>query len=130
MGVATKVIIAGAVILVFGALYYFTQEDTTTAEETVMQEGASHSVVLTDSGYEPKTLSIKKGDVVVFTTDRGFEHWPASNLHPTHNLYSAFDPKRPLGASEEWSFQFMRVGEWEFHDHLNSTFTGAITVTE
>src|SRR5690606_186793 len=113
-----------------GAAYFLTQGKTATTAEEVLPEGATHTVVLTESGYEPKSLTVKRGDVVTFTTDRVYEHWPASNLHPTHNVYAAFDPKRPLGPSEEWSFQFTRVGQWQFHDHLKSIYTGDITVTE
>ncbi len=124
-----KILLGIGVILIIGIGIYSWHTSSASVEE-VIAEGAQHPIVLTRDGYSPRELTIKKGDVVTFTTTRGFEHWPASDVHPTHNMYAAFDPKRPLPANEPWSFQFTKAGEWTFHDHLNSTFTGTITVTE
>lgn len=122
---------ASALVLVVGGLgyYAFVQSDKDVLQE-ILPEGANHTVVLSSDGYTPRELTIQKGDVVTFSTTRGFEHWPASDVHPTHNQYAAFDPQRPLAAGETWSFQFAKTGTWAFHDHLNSTFTGDIIVTE
>lgn len=88
----------------------------------------SHVVVLTEDGFEPDTLNIDLGDTVLFRSEAGGQFWPASNLHPTHSIYSEFDPKRPLESSETWQFTFEREGVFEFHDHLKPNMTGVITV--
>jgi hypothetical protein len=107
---------------------YVVQEATSSKEGVKVAVGETHEVILTETGYEPKDLTINLYDEVVFRTVRGFPHWPASNLHPTHNLYPAFDPRTPVPADEEWSFQFTQAGVWPFHDHLNSTHAGSVTV--
>lgn len=87
-------------------------------------------VVLTDAGFEPRDFSIKRGGTVTFSTDRDVPFWPASNVHPDHSLYPAFDPKRPLGQDETWTFTFDEAGDWGFHDHVRSYFSGTVYVVE
>jgi plastocyanin len=98
----------------------FTQSDSSNGEIV--------SIVLTESGYEPSNIVIKKGTTVEFTTTTGRQHWPASSLHPTHNEYPEFDPLVPVEADESWSFTFDETGTWSYHDHLRSYFTGKIEV--
>jgi len=97
---------------------------------SVPATGIEHIVVLTERGYEPTEITIKQGDRIVFSasSDYGRLHWPASNLHPTHSLYSEFDPLAPIEPEATWGFVFGKVGEWRFHDHLAPYHTGTITV--
>lgn len=89
-----------------------------------------YTIQLTEDGFMPSTITIAKGDTVVFTTSRGKPFWPASDLHPTHTIYQEFDPKEPVAPDKSWSFRFDKAGEWHFHDHLDSSFRGTITVRE
>jgi len=90
----------------------------------------SARVVLTDQGFEPSEFSIQRGGTVTFSTDRDVSFWPASNLHPDHGIYPDFDPKRPLDPNETWTFTFDRPGDWAYHDHLRSYFTGVVHVVD
>lgn len=87
-------------------------------------------ITLTPEGFSPAEITIARGDTVTFRTTTGKRFWPASNLHPSHAIYSDFDPKEPVAPDDTWSFTFDRAGEWRFHDHLAPYFTGTITVTE
>ena len=79
--------------------------------------------------FSPATIAITQGDSIeFFNADPREDHWPASNIHPTHEIYSAFDPKRPIPAGEKWVFQFDRAGSWRMHDHLFPEVTGTVTV--
>ena len=91
-------------------------------------KGEEHTVVLRKDGFYPPELTIQKGDVVTFSTNLDKMFWPASNLHPTHTVYSEFDPKEPIQIGDNWSFVFKEAGNWEFHDHLNSGYIGTIIV--
>lgn len=88
------------------------------------------SIILTNRGFVPSEVTVRRGTMVTFSTDAGRPFWPASNLHPSHEIYPAFDPKRPLAPDESWSFTFDEVGEWGMHDHLRSYMTGDIKVIE
>ncbi len=89
------------------------------------QESTVH---MTDEGFVPNNISIKSGEKVTFKSTGQDQHWPASNIHPTHEIYSEFDPRKPISSGAEWSFVFDQVGTWRFHDHLYPQFHGTITV--
>ena len=124
--------IVALVFLLLGGVLLFMQSDDSNVSEEIVVTGIEHSIVLTSDGYEPRAINIGLGDTIVFTTSDVYPdlHWPASNIHPTHSIYSEFDPLRPVPSDEPWSFTFTRVGEWKFHDHLNPRHTGTITVTQ
>ena len=92
-------------------------------------EGGSAVVHVTDEGFEPRSVEVGAGGTVVFENVGEEAHWPASDDHPTHEVYSEFDPKEPIEPDAEWSFTFDRPGKWEYHDHMNPYLTGEIAVT-
>jgi plastocyanin len=104
------------------------QETSTSARRNAAPASEIVSIVLTETGYEPQNITIEQGTTISFTTTTGRPHWPASNLHPTHDEYSEFDPMEPVPADESWSFTFDKAGDWTFHDHLRAYFTGEIVV--
>lgn len=85
-------------------------------------------ISMTDSGYTPSQVTINKGDTVKFTNNGTKPNWPASAPHPTHTDYPAFDPLKGIAVGDSWSFTFDQTGRWPFHDHLNPTRYGAVTV--
>ena len=87
-------------------------------------------VEMRDDGFYPPVIKIKKGTMARFVNKDKLWHWPASDLHPTHSIYPEFDPKKPVGPGEEWSFTFEKVGEWGYHDHLSPYVLGKIIVFE
>lgn len=87
------------------------------------------TVTMTESGYDIKDLDIKVGQTVIFK-NQGLEGlWPASNIHPTHEIYPEFDPQRPVLPGQSWEYTFDKEGEWRYHDHLFPTIVGTIRVT-
>jgi hypothetical protein len=85
-------------------------------------------VTRTANGFVPATITIKKGQVVIFKSSADKEFWPASDFHPTHTLYPEFDPKRPLKPDESWRFVFAKAGVWTYHDHLSPDVRGTVIV--
>ena len=90
--------------------------------------GRTHTIELREDGFNPKQLTINKGDSVKFINKTDKEFWPASNVHPDHTIYSEFDPKKPITPYKSWSFRFDKEGVWGYHDHLNSLYEGLIIV--
>ena len=86
------------------------------------------TVNYTDSGFSPASMTIKKGDTVVFVNQSSESMWVASNPHPTHTDYPAFDEKATVGSGGSWSFTFDQVGTWDYHNHKSSSDTGTIVV--
>lgn len=95
-------------------------------------------VVVTDNGFSPKEVKIKKGDSVRWTNQSSALSWPASAIHPTHSIYpekggcidSAFDACRELNKGESFTFVFNFSGSWKYHDHLNPSKVGTVVVEE
>ena len=138
----THLLIGVVVIVICGAVtVFFLRSDATppvvTDEYGRVQVGGGMSGEgveaaatihrLTDR-YEPKDVTIKQGETVSFVNDTDGFHWPASNVHPTHSIYSEFDPREPIGPGETWSFTFNQAGSWKYHDHLRANLVGTITV--
>ncbi len=85
---------------------------------------------INEKGFSPERLEITQGQTVEFENIGTEPHWPASNIHPTHEIYSEFDPKAAISPGETWKFTFDKPGLWRCHDHLNPEFTCTIKVTE
>jgi plastocyanin len=99
------------------------------ATYTYREQPKKMTVLMTDWGFEPANLKIKKGTIVTFKNTTNAQHWPASNIHPTHGIYPEFDPLKEVGPGQEWSFKFSKTGKWRFHDHLFPEFGGIIEVS-
>lgn len=94
------------------------------------QPSATVEINLLMTGFTPGSITVKKGTTVVFKNTDVVGHWPASAPHPTHTIYPEFDSKKTIAAGQSWSFTFEKVGTWKYHDHLNPTIYGSVTVTE
>lgn len=115
-------------------------EETAPAEE--IEAASENRVEMVSAGFNPKTISISRGETVTFINKDSTAHWPASNLHPTHTTYpgssiqkcgtadeaATFDACKSLAEGEQYSFTFTRVGTWPYHDHLNPSKSGVIVV--
>lgn len=86
-------------------------------------------IVYDGTTFSPSSLSVKNGDVVIFKNKSKAAFRPASDPHPTHTDYPAFDAKQPIPAGKSYQFKFTKVGTWKFHDHLNPSAQGSVTVT-
>jgi hypothetical protein len=80
------------------------------------------------NSFSPQTITINQGDTVLFENVDSQDRWPASNIHPTHEIYPEFDPKKPVPANTSWQFTFDKAGTWKYHDHLEPTLSGTVIV--
>jgi plastocyanin len=126
------IIVIVIVILSGGVWLMRNQQSPTDVGDTTSDaaEPAAVTIEMKDKDYEPSNVTIKVGQTVAFMNSSQEDRWPASNIHPTHEIYSEFDPKQPVRPGEIWTFTFDKAGIWKFHDHLFPTQTGTITVEE
>lgn len=125
-----KVAAALALMVVAAALVYAFSPHSKETTLVDHKDTSVVSIVLTENGFEPNNVRIQKGTEVIFSSTLGKQFWPASNLHPSHGIYPAFDPLRPIEPEGTWSFVFDQAGTWGLHDHLRSYYTGTIEVVE
>ena len=166
----TSLLIIIALIIVASGVWYYEQKQNTPSQNTLepaatlpqeiaattTNETASstapnpnelplpHHVAYTDSGFSPSTLTIKKGETVLWQnqTSKHKNMWVASAMHPTHRIYpetdiakcgtknaeGMFDECTGVSVKETWSFTFNETGTWKYHNHLNPSHFGSITV--
>jgi len=85
-------------------------------------------IEMTENGFEPDSVTVDQNSTIIFLNKDKESHWPASEVHPTHQLYSEFDPKKPINPGESWSFKIIKVGIWKYHDHIFPHKKGTIVV--
>lgn len=103
---------------------------------------SAFTINITEEGFDPQRVEIDQGTTVVFKNIGSREHWPASNIHPTHTVYPGsdiekcgtdeasriFDACLGIQPGEEYSFTFTEAGKWRFHDHVLPNLNGEIVV--
>ncbi len=96
------------------------------------QQIFAHSKVqiidMTPNGFTPDPVTVDENATIIFVNNDTQPRWPASNPHPTHDLYPEFDPKRPIQTGESWPFKPRKVGTWRYHDHLSPHIRGILIV--
>lgn len=85
------------------------------------------AVSITSSGSSPSTVTVKAGTVVTWTNSSGGDIRVASDPHPTHTDLPGLDSST-LANGDSYSFTFTKVGIWGYHDHLDPTVKGSVTV--
>ncbi|TSC68428.1 MAG: Plastocyanin [Parcubacteria group bacterium Gr01-1014_56] len=101
----------------------------------------SASVVLTASGFSPKSVTIKKGGTVTFKNESTGAMWVATASHPTHTVYdgttlgvhctagaaASFDQ---CSSGTTYSFTFSKAGSFNYHNHVVTGQFGTVVVVE
>lgn len=124
--VSVFIALVGILVLLKKPTGYKSKPDTST---TQLPEGkVAAEVIMKDDSYQPEKIQIKVGQAIRFVNASTGNHWPASNIHPTHDLYPEFDPKKELKPGETWTFTFHKKGLWRMHDHLLPYIKGVVTV--
>ncbi len=108
-------------LALFSALILFFPYQISAHSETQVIE-------MTADGFIPQKATVDVNSAVIFINKDGKAHWPASNTHPTHELYPEFDPKRAIAPGQSWAFKPKRAGVWKYHDHLSPHKRGLIIV--
>lgn len=83
-----------------------------------------------DGKFTPDPVKIKKSETVTWKNNTARFIWPASAIHPTHQIYPEFDAKRGIAPGDEYSFVFDKAGIWKYHDHLKPSAFGTVEVSE
>jgi plastocyanin len=124
---------------------FFEQCKKTTPSKFVMEDGSRtaesysrekirspgqkiHIINFIGDTFTPDKIEISLGDSVTWINKGDYDFWPASNIHPTHEIYPEFDPKGPIAPGKNWTFTFTKTGIHRFHDHLYESATGVVRV--
>ncbi len=99
-------------------------------EEQVVAQGGTgmETVRYTDSGFQPKKLTVPVGTMVEFVNQSNLEMWVASNVHPEHEILPTFDQFKGVAKGQSYMYTFDKKGTWPYHDHISPTIQGVIIV--
>lgn len=118
------------VLIVFVVLGLVVFAVLITLRNSIAVDQRYSSVLMTRGGFIPRIRFVRVNTTVAFSSIGGTPYWPASDPHPQHTVYAAFDPERALLPSESWTFTFSKPGVYRYHDHLNPGHTGEIVVID
>lgn len=121
-----------------------TKESTTTINQSIPVVGvitqtyvpvenmANQEVDVTAAGFSPSSITISKGQSIVWTIRDNNTHWIESNpsdVYPaTGPCGSSFDSCENLYLGDSFRMVFNDVGVWSYFDKLNPQFIGTVTV--
>jgi len=94
----------------------------------VFAHSQTQIIEMSPEGLKPNSVTVDQNSTIIFLNKDKDSRWPASNIHPTHELYSEFDPKKPIKPGESWPFKPKKVGTWKYHDHILPHIRGTIVV--
>lgn len=103
-----------------------TRSPVSSASEGAMMT-EKNVVKITSVGFSPKSVTIKAGEPVTWMNNDSDDHTVNSDKHPTHILY----PFLNLGLikpGEKKSVTISKTGTSTYHDHLNPSLAGSVTV--
>jgi plastocyanin len=86
------------------------------------------TVRYTNSGFQPKKLTVSVGTMVEFVNQSDKTMWVASNVHPEHEILPTFDQFKEVPKGQSYMYTFDKKGTWPYHDHVSPAIEGVITV--
>lgn len=106
-----------------------TNDPAKTSPEAETEEAETTTITATNQGFMPAMLTVKKGTAIriVNNSDSPIEF--SSDNHPSHRENPEMNMST-LEPGSEGTVTVTAVGEHGFHDHLNASHTGVLTVTE
>ncbi len=130
------------IVIIIAGGYFLLKNKKVEAPAATTGVETRNTVIYTDAGYEPGTLTVKLGETVAWKNESSSGMWTASGVHPSHTLYSgtslsehcldvsgtAFDACGSTQPGDSWSFTFNKTGTWKYHNHLKASHLGTIVV--
>jgi hypothetical protein len=95
---------------------------------TVSAHSEVQIIEITKDGFNPQSVIVDHNQTIIFLNRDEVPRWPASNSHPSHDVYPEFDPKNSIEPGASWPFKPQKIGTWKYHDHLFPHMRGVIIV--
>jgi len=121
--IAASLVILGAIAFYLPAQRANKSKDDTA--QTKVVENPHVKIQYTDKGFNPSSVTVKVGTTVEWTSQPGVMMRVASNPHPTHLDLPGLDE---LKAGPDYSYTFVKVGNWGYHNHFNPVNHGVVIV--
>ena len=103
----------------------------------------SATVTYNGTSFFPSVVTVKKGGTVTFNNQSSGGMWVGSSQHPTHADYDSttasehcavgytgVKPFDQCASGTSFSFTFTKTGSFKYHNHVNTSTYGTITVVD
>lgn len=102
---------------------------TDTANPSASSSAMMNEVIvnISSTGFSPNDITIKVGESVTWMNVDNAMHNVSSAPHPIHTTYTPLN-LGSFAAGEKVSLVFDKAGTYKYHDHLNPSIFGSITV--
>lgn len=105
-----------------------TESQSAEGSEAAQVANQQNVVTISSLGFSSKDMTVKVGTVVTWFNNDSEDHTVNSDVHPTHQLYPPLNNIGTIKPSERKGFMFDKTGTYKYHDHLNPSLTGSVTV--
>jgi plastocyanin len=113
------------------------EDETSETEET--DSSGDNTVTYTDSGFEPREITVERGEDVTWINEASTDMWVASDDHPTHTRYDGTSLRQhcedgesdtfdQCSSGDSYEFEFEKTGVFGYHNHEAAGDTGAVVV--
>jgi len=82
----------------------------------------THNVTIQNFSFNPSSITIKKGDTIVWTNKDSMAHTITGN--------NGGPASSPISANSTYSFMFNNIGAFPYHCSIHPSMTGTVTVTQ
>lgn len=128
-GLSAALLIAGAIYMLVGlGNDKGSNSNTNNPVVSTQDDEDIVEVDITDTGFSPSEISVTMGTEVRWTNTGTAPHVVSSNSHPEHDELADFDAVDPIGPGSTYTYKFTSSGTFGYHDHLNPTMNGKVTV--
>lgn len=100
---------------------------TTTGAATILKDG-SYLVTYTNTGFSPKTLTIKKGKSVHFVNNSSKAMSLTTTDTTNSQVYAEFNQGKTVGKGGSYDFTFLSSGTWGYMNRNNQVDRGTVIV--
>lgn len=122
--ITAALLLVVAAIAIIVAFSFFKKDKTGTPTQATSQE-----IILSDQGFQPETVSVKKGTRLIWVNKSKESATVHSDDHPSHTKF----PFLNLGEFEPGAnLQIIldKPGTYSYHNHLIPEMTGTVIITE
>lgn len=112
----------GAFLVLIGAvsLLAVSHKNSTSAERVA-------EIRITPKGFEPSTLTVKKGTKITWTNSDNTLHQVAANPYPTGKNLPGLKSEI-LNDAQQYTYVANKAGSFGYHDQLKPTVNGVIVI--
>jgi plastocyanin len=124
-GIIIGVVIVGAAITFYAMSK--SSNNSSSQQTTSDASKAAATITYSASGFSPSTTTVKSGDIVAIKNTSSSEIQFDSDPHPVHTDNTELNAGA-VAAGQTVTFTVTTRGTFGFHNHLNPSDTGTITI--